>query len=236
MLLRVLCLAVLLLAPRVSIAVDPWDEPPSGCRLDSWSDVERWRDWNSRTPLGANWAEEKSRYRNNREVWHWYDRLYISTSDGKVLTLADCSFSDNTHYYEYMRYDEPGGFHVVHVWRYEGHDYVLLMRDTGKTYPVPGLPVWSPDGARFAYAACSPPDGTTDRGDAEIGIMSIVDNRPTMEAKAEMPCNAQDCKLEWEDDATVSAVCEDPHDGGGKPWVMRLMRRDYGWASKTSNQ
>jgi len=25
------------------------------------------------------------------------------------------------------------------------------------------------------------------------------------------------------------------HDSGGKPWLMRLTRTDFGWASKTSN-
>jgi len=235
MLLRLLCLGILLLVPRLCLAGEPSDEPPAGCRLESWNDVERWRDWNSQSPRAANWVEEKSRYRSNREVWRWYDRLYLSVRDGKVLTLADCSFDDNTHYYEYLRYDEPGGFHVVHLWRYEAHDYLLVMRNTGKIYTVGGLPLWSPDGTRFAYAVCTPPDGTTDRGDAEIGIMRVVDDVPTMEAKAAMPCHAQDCKLEWEDDATVSATCEDSAASGGKPWLMRLTRSDFGWASKTSN-
>ena len=161
-------------------------------------------------------------------MWRWHDRLYISILDGKVLTLADCSLGDNSHYYEYARYDEPGGFHVVHVWRYEAHAYGLVMRNTGKIYTIPSLPVWSPDGARFAYDACSPPDDTTDRGDAEIGIMSIADSRPKIEAKAEMPCNAHDCKLDWVNDATVSAVCEDPHSSDGKAWVMRFSRRTMG--------
>ena len=235
MLLRLLCLGILLLTPRLCLALDPWEEAPGGCRLDSWSDVERWRDWNRQSPRAANWAEEKSRYGNNREVWRWHDRLYISILDGKVLTLADCSFSDDTHYYEYARYDEPGGFHVVHVWRYEAHGYALVMRNTGKIYSIAGLPVWSPDKARFAYAVCSPSDGTTDQGDAEIGIISFVDNRPKMDAKAAMPCHAQDCKIDWDDDATVSAACEAPHNSGGKPWLLQLTRTDFGWASKTSN-
>jgi len=144
MLLRLLCLGILLLTPRLCLALDPWEEAPGGCRLDSWSDVERWRDWNRQSPRAANWAEEKSRYGNNREVWRWHDRLYISILDGKVLTLADCSFSDDTHYYEYARYDEPGGFHVVHVWRYEAHGYALVMRNTGKIYSIAGLPYGQP--------------------------------------------------------------------------------------------
>jgi hypothetical protein len=110
------------------------------------------------------------------------------------------------------------------------------MRGTGKIYTIPGLPVSSPDHSRLAYAACSPADGLPDEREAEIGIVRIVDNRPVMEALARMPCNAGDCKIDWEDDSTVSAVCEDSYDNSRTPWTMLLTRRDYGWASRASNR
>lgn len=231
---RLICLAILLIVSRLSLAMDAWDDIPGGCQLDSWNDVERWRDWNSRTPMAANWAEEKSRYADNREVWRWHDRLYLSTVDGKVLTLADCSFDDNSHYYEYERFDEPGGFHVVHVWQYEAHSYALVMRNTGKIYSIPGLPVSSPKASRYAYAACSPPDGTTDTGEAEVGIVSIADNRPEIETKVGMPCGSNDCKVEWDGEDALSAVCEDS--AAGSTWTTRLLRKDRGWTAMPSNR
>jgi len=75
----------------------------------------------------------------------------------REVALSDCSFSDNTHFYEYVRYDEPGGFHVVHVWRYEAHAYALVMRNTGKIYTIAGLPVWSPKtGSQSGHALQCP--------------------------------------------------------------------------------
>ena len=231
---RLLCLAALLMVPGLSSAMDAWDDIPGGCRLDSWSDVERWRDWNSQSPLAADWAEEKARYANNREVWRWHDRLYLATAEGNVLTLADCSFGDDSHYYEYERFDEPGGFHVVHVWQYEAHSYALVMRNTGKIYSMPGLPVSSPKASRYAYAACSPPDGTTDTGEAEIGIVSIVDNRPEIEAKVVMPCGASDCKVGWDGEEALTAQCEDG--AGGNTWMTRLLRKDRDWTKIPSGR
>ena len=230
LLLRLLCLAVLALLPQPAMADDSWD-PPNGCRQEKWSDVEAWRDWNSHTPSAdaGSWSEERQRYADNREVWRWYDRLYIAIKGDKVLTLMDCPFGDDMHRFDYERYDEAGGFHVVHVWRYEDHFYVLAMRNSGKIYSVPGLPVWSPDRARFAYAACSPPDGTTDEGVAEVAVMTIREDQPRMETRAQLPCFLDDCKLVWEDDKTVSATCEERD--GPKRSAIRLTRQSDGWVS-----
>jgi hypothetical protein len=232
LLLRLLCLAALALLPHPSLADDPWD-PPSGCRLEKWSDVEAWRDWNSHTPSGddGSWAEERLRYAGNREVWRWYDRLYIAVMGDKVLTLTDCPFGDDMHRFDYERYDAAGGFHVVHVWRYEDHFLALVMRNTGKIYTVPGLPVWSPDRSRFAYAACSPPDGTTDEGVAEVAVMTIAEDQPRVETRAQLPCLLDDCKLVWDDDGRVSVTCEQRGDKDAKRWVLRLIRQGDGWAS-----
>ncbi|MGE0575720.1 MAG: hypothetical protein AB7F22_09550 [Reyranella sp.] len=230
LLLRLLCLSVLAFLPRLSLANEPWD-PPSGCRLEKWSDVEAWREWNSHTPAtnGDAWAQERRRIADNREVWRWYDRLYIAIMGDKVLTLADCPFGDDMHRYDYERYDAAGGFHVVHVWRYEDHFYALVMRDSGKIYTVSGLPVWSPERARFAYAVCIPPDGTTDEAVAEVAVMSVVDKQPQIETRASMPCFLDDCKLVWEDDGTVTSTCEERDGIDRKRSVLRLSRQRDGW-------
>jgi hypothetical protein len=238
MLLRLVCLVVLLFLPRLSLAVEAWDGPPGGCSLENWSDVEGWRDWNNHTPPinAAHWEKEKLRYVGNREVWRWYDRLYISIRGNQVLTLIDCPFGDDMSYYIYERYDAAGGFHVVHVWRYEDHSYALVVRNTGKIYTIPGLPISSPDRSRFAYAVCYPPDGTTDEGEAQVGIFDIKDDQPNMEARAQMPCSASDCTLKWEGNAVVSATCEDPQGNDAKRSVVRLTRRGDDWVAKTADR
>lgn len=231
---RLMCLFALVLAPALSHGMEAWEDIPGSCRLDSWNDVDKWRDWNSQSPMAANWTEERPRFANNREVWRWHDRLYISVMDGKVLVLADCSFGDASHYYEYERFDEPGGFHVVHLWQYEAHSYALVRRDTGKICTVAGLPVRSPNGARYAYAACLPPDGTTDIGEAEIGIFGIADSRPEVLAKAEMPCGDSDCTIEWDGEESVRAVCQD--NGSSSTWMTQFLRTGNRWTTSTSKR
>ena len=122
----------------------------------------------------------------------------------------------------------------MHLWQYEAHSYALVMRNTGKVYSIPGLPESSPNGSRYAYAICSPPDGTTDGGEAEIGILSIVDSGPEVEAKAEMPCGDSDCKIEWDGEESVRAVCQD--NSSGSTWVTRFLRKTGEWTTLTSKR
>jgi hypothetical protein len=234
LLLRLLCLSVLALTPRLAVANEPWT-PPSGCRLEKWSDVEAWREWNTHTPSADDgaWAEERQRFADNREVWRWYDRLYIAIEGDKLLTLADCPFGDDMHRFDYERYDAAGAFHVVHVWRYEDHFLALVMRNTGKIYTISGLPVWSPNRSRFAYSVCIPPDGTTVDATAEVAVMSIVDSVPQMETTASMPCFLDDCKLVWEDDGTIRSACEERDGTAPKRSVLLLTRQGDGWTATT---
>ncbi|MCW5734300.1 MAG: hypothetical protein KIS73_09245 [Enhydrobacter sp.] len=229
---RLLWLTVLLLLPRLALAMDPW-EPPGACKAESWNDVEQWREWNSHTPPDnvRHWAEERPRFANRRDVWRWLDRLYIAVSDGKVLTLADCAFGDDMHFYLYERYDEAGEFHIVRAYFYEDHHYALVMRRTGEIYAVPGLPIWSPDRTRFAYAVCDLLNGTE-----ELAVMSISHDRPEEEAKVQLPCTLGSCKLVWEGSAMLSATCEDPQGRGGKREVVRLTRKGDAWTSARSSR
>ena len=232
MFVRLLCLAVVVLLPRLAFAEEPWT-PPGACRADTWNDVEQWREWNSHTPADnvTRWAEEKPRYANNRDVWRWLDRLYIAISGGKLLTLADCAFGDDLHFYLYERYDEAGEFHVVRTYFYEDHLYALVMRRTGKIYTIPGQPIWSPDRTRFAYSICDLMNGRE-----ELAVMSMSNDRPNLEAKSDLPCTLGNCKLIWENNTMVSATCEDPQGCGGKRQVVRLTRKGDGWTSSTSSR
>lgn len=232
MLARLLSLAVLLQLPGLAFAMDPWD-PPGACKVESWNDVEQWREWNSHTPLdnARHWAEERPRYANHRDVWRWLDRLYIAVSDGKVITLADCAFGDDLHFYLYERFDDAGEFHVVRTYLYEDQNYALVMRRTGAIYAIPGAPIWSPDRTRFAYAVCDLLNGAE-----ELAVMSISGDRPKEEAKVQLPCTLGACKLLWEGSSGLSATCEDPQGKGGQREVVRLTRKGDAWTSARSSR
>jgi hypothetical protein len=227
---RLLCLAVLLLLPRFVLAEEPWT-PPGTCKVRNWNDVEIWREWNGHTPPAntANWDEEASRIANNRDVWRWLDRLYVALAGGEVLTLSDCAFGDDLHFYLYERYEEAGGFHVVRVSFYEDHLYALVMRRTGKVFAISSLPMWSPDRSRFAYSVCDLLNGKE-----EIAVMSMAGDGPKLEAKASLPCTLGDCRLAWESNTMVGATCEDLQGNGSNRQVVRLTRRGDGWATTTS--
>ena len=230
---RLLCLGLLLLfLPRLALAMDPWD-PPGACKIENWNDVEQWREWNSHTPPNnaSRWAEEQPRYAGNRDVWRVLDRLYIAISGGKVLTLSDCAFGDDQHFYEYGRYDEAGEFHVVHTYFYEDYLYALVMRRTGRIYTIPGEPIRSPDRTRFAYAVCDLMNGTE-----EMAVLGMAGDQPKEEAKVELPCTWGECKLAWENADTVATTCTKVGEPGGERKVIRLSRRGGSWTSTTSNR
>lgn len=232
MLARLLCLVFLLSLPRFALAEESWT-PPGACTLRNWNDVEQWREWNSHTPPdnATRWAEEKPRYTDNRDVWRWLDRLYIAVAGGRVLTLADCAFGDDLHFYLYERYDEAGDFHVVRTYFYEDHLYALVMRKTGKVYAIPGLPIWSPDRTRFAYGVCDQMNAKDD-----VAIVSVTGDRLRTEMKGQLPCNLGDCKLVWEGNTTLAANCENTQGQDNKRQVMRITRKGDGWTSTTSGR
>src|SRR4051812_12194945 len=202
MFMRLLCLAVLLLLPRLALAEEIW-KPPGACVPKNWNDVETWREWNSQMrPANAeNWAKEAPRLANNRDAWRWLDRLYVAVEGGKVATLVDCQFGDDLHFYIYDRYDEAGGFHIVRVYFYEDHLYALVMRSTGKIFAIPNLPIWSPDRTRFAYGICDQMNAKDD-----IAIMRVAAGGLSAEIAGHMPCGTGGCKLVWEGNTTLNAT------------------------------
>ncbi|MDQ2705400.1 MAG: hypothetical protein M3Y43_09555, partial [Pseudomonadota bacterium] len=200
MLARLFCLLVLLALSGVARAQEPWT-PAGPCVARNWNEIEAWRDWltHARPDNDREWAEERSRWINNRDVWRWLDRLYIAIDGGEVLTLADCPFSEDMHRYLYEAYDETGGFHIVAVRLYEDMVYALVMRRSGRVFTVPGLPVWSPDRTRFASGACSvlnDQDG--------IAISRVTPEGLKTEAEGRMPCGLGDCRITWENDDSVA--------------------------------
>jgi hypothetical protein len=80
---------------------------------------------------------------NGRDV-----ELRDSPAD-KVGTIAD----DAVARFAYIEHLASAGQHLVHVWGYEGTEFILIDAKTGRKTRLFGLPVPSPSGGRVA---CSP--------------------------------------------------------------------------------
>jgi hypothetical protein len=222
-----LVLAVLFVAP--ALADDLGTLPPPLCAPKTWNDVETWRDWASHTPPDTRgWAEEQRRFANSRDVWRWLDRLYIAYEGGKVVTLADCPFTDSLYRYLYDRYDEIGEFHIVREIYYEDRLFTLVMRRTGRLFSIPAPPVWSPDKTRFAYAACDLMNGKDD-----LAIMKPTgQGRLKTEFETKIPCGLGDCRIAWEGPTVLTATCPRSGDQGNERRAVRLTLSAGAWRAE----
>jgi hypothetical protein len=232
MLARLACLFALVFLPGTARAQEPWT-PPAACTAKDWKEVETFRDWigHTRPNNDLDWAEERSRWLDNPNVWRWLDRLYLAVDGGRVVTLTDCPFTDSTYRYLYEKYDETGGFHIVAVHLYEDLIYALVMKKTGRIFTIPGLPVWSPDRTRFAHGVCSVLNDQD-----EIAISRVSPDGLRNEAEARMPCGLGDCEIAWESADTVAATCAKAGEQGNEHKVMRLTRRGGSWTATTSDR
>lgn len=210
---------------------DETGKPPPTCAPRNWNEVETWRDWASHTPPAnkQNWAEEKTRWVNDRGVWRYLDRLFIVVEGGKVATLADCPFGDEMYFYVYENYDESGKFHVVRTVFYEDHVFALVMRKTGKLIDIPGRPIWSPDKARFAYGACDLLNGKDN-----LAILRPTGEGVKVETEANIPCGLGDCELKWESASALTATCLKSGDQGNERKRVRYVRQGEKWVATTT--
>ena len=225
----VLVLALLSFGP--ALADERGELPPALCAPKSWNEVETWRDWASHTPPDTKgWVDERRRFANDRDVWRWLDRLYIAYEGGKVVTLADCPFTDGMYRYLYDRYDDNGAFHIVRQIFYEDHLFALVMRKTGRVYSIPAPPVWSPDKTRFAYGACDLMNGKDD-----LAILKPAgDGQLAVEIETKIPCGLGDCQLAWESPAALTATCPKSGDQGNERRVVRLTLSDGSWRAQAA--
>jgi len=228
---RWFCLfAIALLLPGLALADDTGRLPPT-CVPKNWNEVETWRDWASHTPPAnqKNWAEEKTRWVNNRDVWRNLDKLYIAVTGGKVVMLTDCPFGDEMYFYVYQHYDENGAFHLVRTVFYEDHLFTLVMRKTGKLIDIPGPPVWSPDKARFAYGACDLLNGKDN-----LAILRPTEDGVKAEIETTIPCGLGECQLTWESASALTATCLKSGDQGNERRRVRYARQGDKWVATTT--
>lgn len=224
---RLVVAAVTLFAFGGVLADERGEPPPPLCAPKTWNEVETWRDWASHTPPpdAKSWVEEKPRFANDRDVWRWLDRLYIAYEGGRVVTLADCPFTDSMYRYLYDRYDENGQFHIVRQIFYEDHFFALVMRKTGRLFTIPAPPVWSPDKTRFAYGVCDLLNGKDD-----LAILKPAgDGRLEREIETKIPCGLGDCRLNWESPSALTATCPKAGEQGNERKVLWLKLAGTKW-------
>lgn len=226
MLARLIGFAVALFLAGQAMADERGSLPEPLCAPKNWNEVESWRDWASHTPPAnvAAWPAEARRFANNRDVWRWNDRLFIAWQGGNVVTLGDCPFGDTMHFYLYERYDEAGAFHVVRTVYYEDHLYTLVMRRTGRVHTTGGLPIWSPDKARFAWGACDLMNGKDD-----LAVVRPVDGALKVEIETKIPCGLGDCRIAWESPTALTATCPESGEQGNERKTLRLVQSGGVW-------
>jgi hypothetical protein len=80
--------------------------------------------------------------------------LRLQLSDGKSVAVTDSQPGDETSIVKYSFRDHlhAVGYYLLHRQYYEGEDYVMVHDRTGQTFPLPGVPVISPDKARLVTA------------------------------------------------------------------------------------
>lgn len=232
MIARIACLLTLLVAPAHAMDEQVMPvEPPTACAPKDWDTIRSWKEWIEHTPPdnAANWAAEAKRIGASKDVWRYHDRLYLALDGGKVFTMPDCPFTDGLRLHVYEGYDPKGGFYLVHTHMYEDYAVALVMRKTGTMYYVPALPVWSPDGTRFAYAHCSV------MADAEdVSILRLQGDSLHKEYTAKIPCGLGDCKLEWDTASNLRATCDQAGERGDQRKVARIRRGNMRWEQTIS--
>jgi hypothetical protein len=78
----------------------------------------------------------------------------LPLADGGVATFVDDDrpASNQANYHTYRTYYAGIGYYLVAHYMYEGGQYVLMNRRTGRRQAVFGVPVPSPDSQRLAVA------------------------------------------------------------------------------------
>jgi hypothetical protein len=107
-------------------------------------------------------------------------KLRIQLPDGRIVEFADDSTSGSkSDVHRYAGYEKQIHSHVVHVVPYEGvHGYLVVDDSTGDSTVVFGMPVPSPDAARFVAASMASPQGDEP---GLIEIWRMVGRKPEKE-------------------------------------------------------
>lgn len=218
MLVRLLCLAILLL-PDGAFAQAMGEEAkacvPNGEPLGAEYEREN---------QSKEWPEEARRFRGDvPNVVRQGDRLRLAIDGGKSVELQDCPYGDTAYQYLYERFDDPGRFYVVRTPAYEDFSYTLVMKRTGRLFTVYGAPVWAQEKSRFLTVACSllPERGT-------LTIYAPSGDGLVTDAEIPLPCALESCSARWDFQSWISVSCAPRDERGKKGAEFVLMRGNDG--------
>jgi hypothetical protein len=173
------------------------------------------------------WPQEAARFNSNRQSVSRADgRLRLALEGVGSVELTDCPYGDTANTYLYERYDEAGRFYVVRTPTYEDFSYTLVMRKTGKTVTVYGMPVWAQDKSRFLTVACSL---LPERGTLTVHVPEGDGLR--VEGEIALPCGSESCSARWDHASWISVSCTpwSEESKGKKGTEFVLLRGKEGW-------
>jgi hypothetical protein len=116
---------------------------------------------------------------------------------------------------------------VLHRQYYEGDDYVMLHDQTGQTFPLPGVPIISPDQARLVTTFAGLSGGY---GDNTVQVWRIAPAGLTREFTTE-PKEWEATGATWSDSSTIRLETRTPPAGDGtvRTRTVTLRLRDNAW-------
>ena len=173
------------------------------------------------------WPQEAERYKSNRQSVSRADgRLRLALEGASSVELTDCPYGDTAYTYLYERYDEAGRFYVVRRPAFKDFSYTLVMRKTGKTVTVYGMPVWAQDKSRFLTVACSLlPERAT------LTVHVPEGDGLRVEGELALPCGSESCSARWDHASWISVSCTPwgEESKGKKGTEFVLLRGKDGW-------
>lgn len=173
----------------------------------------------------------------NGRVTRVGDELRIRLRDGRMLVLKDDTAAGPTYTLpRYAGHLQAIRSHVVHVLPYEGSgNYRIIDDSTGDSTIVWGMPVLSPDGARFALTSMASEDGS------DIGLIEVwkfAGRKPENEFSYDTSNEVWDpSDAVWRDARTIEFVKNSRSDPR-EPYVRtigHLVRTGTKWVIAASN-
>jgi hypothetical protein len=181
------------------------------------------------------WAEEAeaiTRSGQGQNVVRDDDELYIYSDPPRSLgpvVLRTIWGTDPGVFYLYLSFDDIGRFHVVSAGIVDEGHLMLISARTGLVYRINrGLPVYSPDMARFFSTG----GGVGMSCLGGLDVFRSEGDKLFREGGLSVDCD-QPCTHEWSGPNEVKSICNGPF---GKPGKVeyRLTYRDGAWHSTRS--
>lgn len=164
-----------------------------------------------------------------RQVARKGKALHLQLRDGKNLTVADTQPADEASIvkYSFRDYLSEIGYFLLHRQYYEGEEYVMLQDQTGKMFPLPNVPVVSPDKSRLAttFAGLS---GGYSPNTVEIWLLTPAGLAQEFTTH---PRDWEPTGAVWVDNATIRLTTRTPPgaDGNIRTQTVELKLRENKW-------